>query len=168
MRVWIAALALILGTTFSAPPAPAHEIEAGDITIVHPRARPNLPNRPTAAYMAILNEGAEGDRLMAARAEAFEVIEMHRSMKHGDAMHMEPVEAIAVDADSIALLEPGGLHLMLFGAKERFKPGDEFRMVLSFEKAGDVEISVKVEKISGGAEHDHDDHSGHNHGSTTN
>ena len=63
------------------------------------------------------------------------------------------------------MLEPGGLHLMLFDGKEAFKIGDSFPMVLTFDKAGDVTVEVKVEKISGGSDHsghgNHSDHSGH-------
>jgi len=48
----IAAIALALFAVAAvlpgAQPARAHTIEAGELLIIHPTARPNLPNRPTA------------------------------------------------------------------------------------------------------------------------
>ena len=153
-------------------PAGAGEATHGPVSVLAAKARPNLPNRPTAAYMMLLNEGTADDRLVSAKSDAFGTIELHRSVKHGDVMHMEPVASIVVPADGTALLEPGGLHLMLFDAVKPHKVGDSFMMTLTFEKAGDVEVEVQVDKITGGHDHsghdhsghgDHSDHSGHKH-----
>lgn len=144
--------------------AQAHETVAGDLTIIHAQARPNLPNRPTAAYMVIANDGETTDRLIGARSDHFGTIEMHTTLKQGDVMKMTPVEGIEVPSGDAAVLEPGGLHLMLFEGNERFKVGDEFPLTLVFEKAGEVVVTIKVEKISGaghGSDGDHGDHGDH-------
>ncbi len=140
----------------------AHETVAGDLTIVHAQARPNLPNRPTAAYMVISNDGEVADKLIGARSAAFGAVELHTVEKHGDVMKMMPVDGIEVPARDAAVLEPGGFHLMLFEGAQRFKIGEEFPLTLVFQNAGDVDVTVKVEKISGGG---HGNHQGH---STTN
>lgn len=158
LKMLLGAALMAISVTTLAPVADAHEAKKGDLTIIHPAARPNLPNRPTAAYMAISNEGEEGDRLVSVRSDAFGAVELHTTMQHGDVMKMQPVEGIDVPAGDTALLEPGGLHVMLFDAVTQHKIGDSFMMTLTFEKAGDVEVEVKVEKISGGH-----DHSGHKH-----
>ncbi|MFK7945676.1 MAG: copper chaperone PCu(A)C [Paracoccaceae bacterium] len=162
--LWTGVVAL--GLVMVAPSAQAHEVKKGDLTIIHPAARPNMPNRPTAAYMAISNEGSKADRLIAATSEAFGTIELHATMQHGDVMKMMPVDGVDVPAEDTALLEPGGLHLMLFDGNERFKIGDSFMMTLTFEQAGDVMVEVKVEQISGGLDHSkhgsaESGHSGH-------
>ena len=166
LRPAVMALALLTMT----PGVQAHENKKGDLTIIHAQARPNLPSRPTAAYMAITNDGTEADRLISAKSEAFGTIEIHTTMQHGDVLKMQPVDAIEVPAEDTALLEPGGLHLMLFDGAKPHKIGESFMMVLTFEKAGDVMVEVKVEKITGGGDHsqhaggaakDHSGHSGH-------
>ena len=156
--------AMALGLLVAAQTADAHETKKGDLTVIHAHARPNLPNRPTAAYMAISNDGETGDRLLAAQSDAFGTVEIHTTVKQGDVMKMMPVDVIDVPAGDTALLEPGGLHLMLFDGQEGFKIGDSFPMVLTFENAGEVLIEVKVEKIKAGHNHSgHSGHSGHDH-----
>lgn len=142
----LAALPLAMTALDPAPNALAHDIQAGDLTITHAWARPNLPNRPTAAYMAIANAGETADTLISASSPAFETIELHTVIKDGDVMKMQPIDGIPVPVEDSARLEPGGLHLMLFGAEKAFKDGESFPMTLTFESAGAVEITVQVEK----------------------
>ncbi|MEM7506578.1 MAG: copper chaperone PCu(A)C [Pseudomonadota bacterium] len=139
-------------------PAAAHEAKAGALTIIHPMARATLPNRPMALYMAISNDGSAPDRLLSANSPQFDAIEIHESKEQNGVMTMVQLEAIEAPAEDTALLEPGGLHLMLFGAKKHFKEGDEFPVTLMFENAGAVDVTVKVEKAGHG---DHSHHSGH-------
>ena len=180
---------LLLALAPFAHPAVAHETVAGDLTIDHAYGRPNLPNRPTAAYMKIVNAGDEGDRLISAASAAFGTIEIHTMEMEGDVMKMRPVEGVDIPAGGAAELAPGGVHLMLFDAAQQFKIGDSYPLTLTFENAGEVEITVNVEKVTGHGhgehghgehghgdhghgdhdhgDHDHGDHSTHEH-STTN
>lgn len=172
-------LTRIAGATFVATsmlmsaPATAHETVAGKLTIDHAHARPNLPNRPSAGYMKIMNAGDKADRLLAAKSSAFGTIELHTVQHKDGVMKMMPVEGIDVPAGGMAKLAPGGFHLMLFDAAQRFKIGDSFNATLVFEHAGDVLVTFNVEKPKAGAkEMDHSghgkkkhDHSGHGSGS---
>lgn len=162
----LAALPLALGMLGTAPHALAHETQAGDLTIIHAWARPNLPKRPTAAYMAIANDGETPDRLLSAASPAFETIELHTVIKQGDVMKMQPVEAVEVPSDDTASLEPGGHHLMLFGAVQAFKDGESFPMTLTFEDAGPVEITVKVLKRGKTSDDEHGAHGASSHSSS--
>ncbi len=141
------------------PAAEAHGVESSDIMLAHPWARPNLPNRPTAAYVTIANDGESADRLLGARSPAFEAVELHLMLKDGDVMKMQPVEAIDLPANETVELAPGGFHMMLFGAQRLFKPGDSFPLALTFEKAGEIEIKVKVAR----GQSEHTGHGQHEH-----
>ena len=155
------ALALVAGLAAAAPVA-AHDYEIGDLMVVHPMSRPVLAGRTAAVYMAIANDSDEDERLVGASASNFDAVELHESYEEEGVSKMRPVEAIEIPAGDTALLEPGGLHLMLFGAEEAVAAGEEFSLVLDFENAGEVELSVMVDQISGGADdHDHHDHDGH-------
>lgn len=159
--------ALVALATLMASPAASHDFGVGDLSIDHPHARPNLPNRPTAGYMTIANTGDSADRLTSARSDAFGTIELHTVEQQDGVMKMLPIEAIEVPAGGTAVLEPGGLHLMLFDAADRLKIGDTFDAVLTFEKAGEVMVTFNVEKVKHGSkkmQHDGDGHSGHGSG----
>lgn len=165
--------ALVIASGVVVTPAIANDTVAGNLTIDHPYARPNLPNRPSAAYMAIKNDGATADKLLSASSDAFGTIELHTVHHEDGVMKMMPIKAVEVPAGDTAVLKPGGMHLMLFDAKQRFKIGDHFAVNLTFEKAGEVSVTFKVEKPShGGKQMDHSghgakkkDHSGHGSGS---
>lgn len=154
------AIAMATALMLMAAPGMAHDVTTGDLTIRHAKARPNLPNRPTAAYMTIANAGTAGDRLISASTTAFGTVELHTVEKDGAIMKMKPVDAIEIPAGGAATLAPGGLHLMLFDGAENHKVGDTFPLELVFEKAGEVTITVKVEKIG---HRGHGNHTGHGH-----
>lgn len=160
------ALAASLIAGWSGPGLRAHQIHAGAIMVIHPIARPNLPNRPMVVYMAIANDGDRPDRLLKASAPGFDAAEFHASAMQGATMTMRPAGAVDLPPHEVVRLEPGGVHIMLFGARTLYRPDDMFPMVLSFEKAGDVRIDVLVEAAEGGAAGAGTDHSGHGGAST--
>ena len=147
-RITAVALAALLAVAgLSGPQAQAHDAQLGDLMLIHPTARPNMPNRPTAAYVTIANDGQAADRLVAAASPEFESAEIHNVEMKDGVMKMFPVEGIDIPADDTVELKSGSYHIMLFGAKRLFQPGDEFPLVLTFEKAGQATIEAKVEKI---------------------
>lgn len=127
-------------------PAAAHDYTLGPLTIEHPWGRPNIPNRPAVAYMTIANSSAAADRLVAARAPGFARVELHRSEMRDGVMKMRPVEAIEIPAGGSAQLAPGGFHAMLFEADARFAEGESYPLTLVFEEAGEITVSVDVQR----------------------
>lgn len=148
--IWVAALALSASVFDSAERAEAHGVEIGDLIVIHPTSRPNLPNRPMVVYVTIANDGALADRLMGVRATDFEAAELHASVKEGDVVKMRPIDFLELPAEDVVELAPGGSHIMLFGARKQYRVGDTFPIVLMFERAGDAEITVLVEKRDAG------------------
>ena len=172
-RAIAAALAATLSVAalgpLTAPQAEAHDVTVGEIMLIHPTARPNLPNRPTAAYVTISNDGETPDRLIGASAPDFEAAELHSVTMTEGVMKMFPVEAIEIPAGDTVALEPGGYHIMLFGARKMFKPGDTLPLVLTFEKSGEARIEAMVEKIDpSGAGHGQMNHGQMGQGQSSN
>ena len=162
MRSLALALALALATV---APAPAHDVTVDDLMIVHPMSRPVLAGRTAAVYMAIANDGDTDERLLGAQSPHFEAVELHESYQEDGIAKMRPIEALDIPAGDTALLEPGGLHLMLFGASEAVDAGEEYPLTLIFENAGEVEVPVMVDDIPlSGGHHDHDHDHSHHHG----
>ena len=158
MRHWpLAALIVVALSGVSQ----AHEYKLGDLLIDHPWARASIGKAPNgAAYMTITTEGTETDRLLAVESDVANRIELHNHLMVDGVMKMRPVAAIEVAPGEPTLLQPGGLHVMLMGLKAPLKKGENFPMTLVFERAGKVEVEIKIEDATetgapSGQEHDH-------------
>ncbi len=154
------ALPLFLAALITAPAYAASAIE-----VMHPWARPTIPNRPGAAYFGVHNLGDTPDRLIGARAEGVGKIELHKAEQKDGVMTMAPIDAVEIPAGGMADLGPGGVHLMMFGIDPPLKVGGTLEMTLIFEAAGEVAITVPVSKTMGDPQHQGE---GHQHGTTGN
>ncbi|MBS1837464.1 MAG: copper chaperone PCu(A)C [Actinobacteria bacterium] len=65
----------------------------------------------------------------------------------GGMMTMQPVEKIPVPADGSVELKPGGLHVMLFGLKKDLAVGMTVPVTLTFEKAGQIQVTAEVREL---------------------
>ena len=150
MRAFLLAVTLVL-LPFTLT---AHNYTAGDITADHPWARATAGQAPNgAAYMTLVNKGAEADYLTAASAAVSDRVELHTTLMNDGVMQMREVKRIEVAPGSSTALEPGGFHVMLIGLKAPLKEGETFPLTLTFEKAGTLEVQVLVEGV-GAMEHD--------------
>lgn len=113
-------------------------------------ARATVEGAPnSAAYGVLVNLGAEDDTLIAASTEAAEAVELHEmKMGDGDVMMMRPVEGgFAAPANGFTVLEPGGLHIMLINLTAPLVAGEELAITLTFEHAGEVELSLPIREM---------------------
>jgi hypothetical protein len=132
----------------------------GDLVIDNPWARESV-TRTGAAYLTVRNGGDAADRLVGVASEVADRAALHSSVVQDGVMRMRPVDAVEVPAGGEAVLEPGGLHVMLIGLKAPLEEGDSFALRLVFEDAGEVEVVTTIEDIAhGGAgtghDHEHD------------
>lgn len=142
------ALALLTATTG----ALAHGYTAGDLRIGHPWARPTASGQSVGGgYLKLTSQGG-ADRLLSATTPVAASVELHRMSMDGDVMRMRRVDAIEVPAGQTVELKPGGLHLMLMGLKQPLQLGEKVPLTLRFEKAGAVEVELKVEHPKSGTD----------------
>ncbi len=129
--------------------------QAGPLRVAGAYARANpAPGGASAAYMAISTTG-EADRLVAAESPVAARVELHTHLLDAQGVaRMREVEGVDVPAGGEALLEPGGLHVMLMGLSAPLTAGQVIPLTLRFERAGAVELVVPVRDIRGGG-HDH-------------
>ncbi|MFQ5934862.1 MAG: copper chaperone PCu(A)C [Acidiferrobacterales bacterium] len=139
----------------------ADDYTVGDIRIQHPwsLALPEVA-RNGAAYMKISNHGTGTDRLISGSSPIAARVEVHTHKMEGGVMKMRRLEAIEVRPGKPSILQPGELHLMLVGLKEPLTVGKTFPLTLNFERAGSVEVTVKVRE-SGAAPAGHSGHGKH-------
>jgi hypothetical protein len=129
-------------------PAAAHDYTLGDLTIVHPWARASAGEAKNgAAYLDVINNGSETDRLIAASTPAAEHAELHMHAAENGIMKMRPVEAIEIAPGQHIVLQPGGFHLMLMGLAAPLVEGESFPLTLTFEKAGNIEVSAEIASV---------------------
>jgi periplasmic copper chaperone A len=134
----------------------AHDYTLAGVKIEHPWARPTVPGQHTGgAFLLVSNPGTSADRLLGGRTPAAERVEMHTMRMEGEVMRMRELAAVDVPARGRVEFKPGALHLMLTGLKAPLKAGDKVPLVLRFEKAGEIEVSLQVENAPPEAAHKH-------------
>jgi copper(I)-binding protein len=151
-RLLLAFLALI-----AAPSAAhAHDFKVGAIVIEAPWARAT-PARVGGAYLKLRNTGSAADRLMKVASPAAAKVEIHETRIEGGTASMHEVGALALPPGRTVELKPGGLHLMLMGLGEPLKAGGRLKLVLTFERAGTIEIEATIERAGapGPGQHRH-------------
>ena len=97
-----------------------------------------------AAYVTIVSPTA--DRLVSVSSPAAKKAGLHSMTMDGGVMKMRPLAGIDVPANESVTLKPGGTHIMLQGLSEPLQAGKSFPLTLTFEKAGQREVEVAVEK----------------------
>ncbi|PKN82011.1 MAG: hypothetical protein CVU46_18390 [Chloroflexi bacterium HGW-Chloroflexi-8] len=139
----VLSLVTILAIAGCAPQANGPEIEIKDAW-----ARPSAGvDMNGAIYFRIVNGGNEADTLLSADTPAAKAAEVHESMADDNGvMSMKPRENIEIPASGEVEFKPGGLHIMLVELKQPLAVGDEVQLTLRFEKAGEIQLIVKVKE----------------------
>jgi copper(I)-binding protein len=151
-RLLTLAVALFLAT-----PLVAHEFVFGDLQIVHPHIpQPAASAKAAGGYMAIVNTGAEPDRLIGVETDIAAKAEVHESKVDANGVGtMTQIEALDIPPGETVSLERGGYHIMLMGLKAPLTEGEMHKATLIFEKAGRVEIEFQIDPPMGMGEMDH-------------
>ena len=118
------------------------------ITVTDPWGRTSPAAAENGAfYMMLTNNGSSDDTLLSASTDACGMVELHEMYDKGDGvMGMRPVEGgnIPVPAGGSAELKPGGLHVMCMMKQVDFEAGTEVPITLTFENAGDMEVTAVI------------------------
>ncbi|MEM6939369.1 MAG: copper chaperone PCu(A)C [Pseudomonadota bacterium] len=138
---------------------------AGDIMVKDAYARSSTPSSVTgAAFLTLMNHSDADDRLLAASSSVAKRVELHTHQEdaNGVMKMVEVKEGFALPAGGMHTLKRGGDHIMFMGLTEPLVQGDKIAVTLTFETAGDVEITIPVDlerkPAHGGAGHSHTDH----------
>lgn len=152
---FIAPAAVLFAALIAAAEAPADEIhKLGDIVIEQPWSRAT-PVKTGGAYMTLRNNGDAADKLVKIASPDAERVEIHETKVEGGMAMMRPVAGIELKRRASVQLKPGGLHVMLMGLRRPLKEGEHIKLVLTFERAGTIEIEARVEKAGAMSPGDH-------------
>jgi copper(I)-binding protein len=145
-RLLLAAIPLALATLAAPYPALAQApAPTGGIAIEAPWARAAIRGGTGGAFLTIRNTGGVADRLVSVSSPLPRATELHTTLRDGDVMRMQPVQAVEVPAGGSVTLRPGGLHIMLIGLSQAMRPGETVPLTLTFERAGAVPVQVPVQ-----------------------
>ena len=110
------------------------------------------PGAPTAAgYATLTNHGISSDRLTGAYSGAAASVVPHQMSTAGGVMRMRPLTGgLPIGASASVSLTPNGDHLMLTGLKAPLRAGQHVRIVLQFQRAGNVAADFVLRDAAGG------------------
>ena len=130
---------------------------ADNVTVQEPYVRLAPPNAPaTGAFMVIKNNGDKDVKVVKADNPASKVTELHTHLNDGGVMRMRPVAAIDVKAKGEAVLQPGGLHVMMINLLAPLKEGDLVPITLTFDDGSSKKVDAKVVRpVAAGVPMDH-------------
>ncbi len=100
-----------------------------------------------ASYLTIRNHGqddAHADNLVGARSPIAAQVEIHNMIHSEGQMKMQKTERVEIPAQGTVVFEPGATHIMLNGLTKPLVEGEMFPLTLEFEKAGEVDVMVRI------------------------
>jgi copper(I)-binding protein len=127
--------------------AGVHAADSNNILVTKGYVRglpPGVAN--TAAFMTIENLGSEDLVLTGATTPIAESVSIHETMSDNGMVSMAHQMALVIPAKGKAVLESGGLHLMLMGLKG-VVPEQEVSLTLEFQSGSDLTISLPVVSV---------------------
>ncbi|WP_372574517.1 copper chaperone PCu(A)C [Ruegeria jejuensis] len=121
---------------------------AGGISVEDAYARSSGKNaKAGAAFMVIVNESDQDDRLIGVAADISSRAELHTHRENGDGVmqmiHVE--EGFEIPAGAHHALARGGDHVMFMGLNQSLEHGDTVPVTLIFEHAGEIQIDIPVD-----------------------
>ena len=118
---------------------------AEPITVTQGYIKASIPgSNITAAYMTINNAGNKAITLQKISSTISAQIEIHQHSMINGMMSMRQVDDITIDANSHVVLQPSGLHLMIFALKDTVTEKDVIPLTLYFTNNTAINIQLPV------------------------
>ncbi len=132
--------ALLLGLTNNSYATSMITVEGGYI-------KASIPGSDiTAAYMTLKNTGDKAITLQKISSTISDRIEIHEHSMANGMMRMREVGEVVIDAKSHVVLQPSGLHLMIFSLKEQLTEQNVIPLTLTFSNDTEIKIQLPVRK----------------------
>jgi hypothetical protein len=140
---WLLAPLIVLGGCTKDIPADSEtclpHFEAGWIR-TGPAGMPMM-----GGFGRIENSCAEDVAVVAASSGDFADVSLHRTISEDGMSRMRPVPRLEVKSGTAAVLEPGGLHLMLMQPSAPLEAGDTVSVTLTLEDGRELPAELVVQ-----------------------
>jgi periplasmic copper chaperone A len=119
------------------------------ITVEQPWARATPGSAKNGAvYMTLDNKSGTADRLTGASSDVAEKSQIHEMKVENGVMKMREIAGgLPIPAGGSVVFKPGSYHVMLVGLKKPLTIGEKFPLTLTFEKAGNISVTVPVQAM---------------------
>lgn len=118
------------------------------IVIEQPWARATPGGAKTGAvYVTLTNKGASADRLLGATTPLADKVQFHKETEDNGVSRMREVRSVDLAPGAKIIFKPGEMHMMIVGLKQPLTEGQTFLLTLQFEKAGNIEVTIPIEKV---------------------
>ncbi|MEE2023302.1 MULTISPECIES: copper chaperone PCu(A)C [Alkalimonas] len=135
--LFLSCLLLLLHPAIATQPV---SIEADDVLVRVP-----MPGRTvTAGYLTLRNNSTQMRQLVAVQSDAFNRIELHTHTHVDGMMRMVQVDAIDIAAAGETVLQPGGLHLMLFEPTTSLEENELVTLQLQFDDGTQLQVDARL------------------------
>ena len=124
----------------------ASKVYSTKIEVVAAWARASISNN-SAVYITLINHDSTKTKLVAAKTAIAEYAEMHQHQIINKVVKMQQLDHIKIKSGEKLTMQPGGLHIMLFGLKKKIRKGDKFSLDLIFENKKSIPALVIVREI---------------------
>ncbi|WP_114327539.1 copper chaperone PCu(A)C [Candidatus Colwellia aromaticivorans] len=115
------------------------------ISVEQAYIRSSIPGTTiTSSYMIIENKGEKTVTLLGANSKISSRIEIHQHSMSDGMMRMRQLDSIDIKAKQRIVLQPSGLHLMLFNVKKPLQAQQKVELTLNFSNSPPVTIQVPV------------------------
>ncbi|TXE80303.1 copper chaperone PCu(A)C [Campylobacter peloridis] len=120
-------------------------ILANEITINDPYVRQTPPNsKTTAFFMEIKNNSDKDVKLIKAQSSLSDTTEIHDHIMENGKKMMVQIPQITIKAHSSAILQPGGMHIMVLNLNQNITQDTKANLTLYF----DDNSTIKLENIN--------------------
>ena len=149
-------LLLALGGCGEPPEVPPERVVATAVPQAPPGislsvARVQLPavsGRPGVAYFTISQSSGPPRTVAGVAVELAGRSEMHESMRNGEAMTMQPVEAVQLESGQSVEFAPGGKHVMLFDLDPKLRFEDSVELTVTFDGGDKATAQARVTTVN--------------------
>ncbi|OUR63334.1 hypothetical protein A9Q74_01235 [Colwellia sp. 39_35_sub15_T18] len=121
------------------------QVKQAVIIVEKPYVRASIPgSNVSSAYMRITNNDEKTVTLLGASSNISPRVEIHQHTMVAGLMRMRKLDAVIIKANEQIVLQPSGLHFMLFDVKKPLKPQQEVELTLRFSDKKTVTIKMPV------------------------
>jgi copper(I)-binding protein len=125
----------------------SHVHATSDVTVADGYIKASIPgSNITAAYMTIKNDSDKEITLQKISSTISDRIEIHEHTMANGMMRMREVGEITIKANSSVVLQPSGLHLMIFSLKKQITEKNVIPLTLYFSHETKINIQLPVSR----------------------
>jgi len=130
-------------------PAFAQGTGSSTMAVEQPWARATPAGAKTGAvYMTLDNKSGTADRPTGVSSDVADKLQIHEMKVENGVMKMREIAGgLSIPASGSVVLKPGSYHVMLIGLKKPLTVGEKFPLTLTFEKAGNISVTVPVQAM---------------------